>query len=131
MYTQMQLAHTLVHHCGFEGSRCGVLTEGRCVACLSRSLSLSLSVGPGAGHCKGQRAGDGKGQQCLLPWGRTRHIIRLMPHTGKRDLASITHTHTHAHACTKAKQGLASSRTGWTCECLRSCLSLCCYIENI
>lgn len=92
MYTQMQLAHTLVHHCGFEGSRCGVLTEGRCVACLSRSLSLS--VGPGAGHCKGQRAGDGKGQQCLLPWGRTRHIIRLMPHTGKRDLASITHTHT-------------------------------------
>lgn len=137
MYTQMQLAHTLVHHRSFEGSRCVARLS------LSVDLSLSLSGGPGAGHCKGQHAGDGKGQQRLLlwgcgwwgelpplPWGRTRHVIRLIPHIGKHDLV----THTRACACRKAKWVLVVLDL-WMSSMfyLKSilCVSLHCYMEKI
>lgn len=46
-----------------------------------------------------------------LPWGRTRHVIRLIPHTGKHDL--ITHTRAHMLVETPSEALLC-----WTCECL-------------
>lgn len=81
--------YTLVHHYSFEGCRCR--TVGRSLS-LSLSISISLSLSfSRAGHCKSQHARDGKGP-LLLPWGWSRHVIRLIPHIGRCNPHTYIHT---------------------------------------